>query len=60
MTDNAANVLNNALMLSMALAMFYLLDGWWKLFGIVPLLCITYHFGFQPDAAHGEKTKEKP
>lgn len=45
MSNNAANILNNALMLSMALAMFYLLDGWWKLVGIVPLVCITYFFG---------------
>lgn len=29
----------------MAQAMFYLLGGWWKLVGIVPLFCITYFFG---------------
>lgn len=45
MDSYKANILNNALMLAAALAMFYLLDAWWKIMGVVPLICVSYAFG---------------
>ena len=44
MKAHSANLLNNALMLSTALGMFYLLDGGWRLAGFVPLLCTVFRF----------------